>query len=310
MAYCFKRKESVAKAVRRLGTERMENALECLRDRDHAKAIHCARKDIKKVRAVLRLVRRKIGKGDHDRISDQLREAADHLAGPRDAYVKLNTLKKLKRHFKTQLAPGALRHVRSTLRKGCDAEMKSFTRKKTARQAGRILRRAAKELDGLAVRGKGWDALRRGVKMAYAKGQRAYQVVLEDDSPEPFHQWRKRAKDLWYQVTLLRPIWPGHMDAMAGELESLTEQLGDDHDFTVLQKTLEHEFAENGHAQEVEILKGLIDERQRELRISARALGARFYAEKPSAFCARLAQHWEIWRGEKRSIPQPERIAA
>jgi len=45
---------------------------------------------------------------------------------------------------------------------------------------------------------------------------------------------------------------------------------------------------------------GLIDERQRELRAGALALGSRFYTEKPSAFCDRLAGYWRIWRGEKK----------
>ena len=70
MAFCFKRKESVAKATRRLGRDRMEHALECLKECDRAKAIHCARKDIKKMRAVLRLVRTEIQKRRRRRITN------------------------------------------------------------------------------------------------------------------------------------------------------------------------------------------------------------------------------------------------
>ena len=55
MAYRFKKKESVAKAVKRLGRERIEHALECLKDANRAEAVHGVRKDIKKTRAVLRL---------------------------------------------------------------------------------------------------------------------------------------------------------------------------------------------------------------------------------------------------------------
>jgi CHAD domain-containing protein len=300
MAFCFKRKESVAKATRRLGRDRMEHALECLKECDRAKAIHCARKDIKKMRAVLRLVRTEIQKRRHRRITNLLRVAARHLAAPRDAYVKTRTLKNLAQHFKGQLAPGALRHVRAELRSDLNKEMRRFAKKRIARRVARILRGMAKKSDRLKVRGKGWKALAPGVKRAYAEGQQAYRTTLKDPAPENFHQWRKGAKDLWYQVILLRPLWPEQMDATAHELEQLGECLGDDHDLAVLQQAVEEKYAGDGNTRELATLKGLIDERQRELRASALALGSRFYAEKPSAFCNRLAGYWQIWRREKK----------
>src|SRR5678815_4162993 len=106
MAFCFKRRESVEKAIRRLGCERIERALECLKDCSRAEAIHCARKDIKRVRAILRLARANIARKEFRRLTKLLREAASHLAAPRDAYVKARTLKDLASHFKGQLAPG------------------------------------------------------------------------------------------------------------------------------------------------------------------------------------------------------------
>ena len=335
MAFCFKKRETVSKAIGRLGRERIENALECLKDWSRPEAIHCARKDIKKARAVIRLVRREIPKKAYGREIHLLREAAKHLAGPRDAVVKVNTLRNLMRHFKDQIAPGALRHVRAALHSAANEEAKRFAKEKKAKTVERLLRRAAKEFECLTVSGKGWKALFPGVKTAYSKGRCAYQTVLKDPAPENFHEWRKRAKDLWYQVSLLRPVWPEQMDAMASELETLGEYLGDDHDLFVLQEAVEGRCASNGNAREletliqliekrqrelwaaphgaddgngndnvreVETLIGLIEQRQRELRAAALELGARFYAEKPSVFCNRLAGYWQTWQREKTPI--------
>src|SRR6185503_7855163 len=163
MAFCFKRKESVAKAIRRVGRERIEDALECLKDCRQPEAIHCARKDIKKTRAVLRLVRTRIRKKAYCRQTDLLREAADDLSSARDAYVNAKALRDLAAHFKGQLAPGALRHVRATLRNAADEEAKRFSKEKTARSVKRVLRRVAKKVDGLRVSGKGWKAICPGV---------------------------------------------------------------------------------------------------------------------------------------------------
>jgi CHAD domain-containing protein len=299
MAFCFKKRESVRKGIHRIGRERIDHMRECMSEGDCIEAIHCARKDIKKVRAVMRMVRTKLRKKDFDRINDLLREAAEHLAAPRDAYVRTVTLKRLSRHFKGQLAPDALRHIRAELRARCDKEMKRFAKAEAAKTAERIRRRVAREWNGLKVSGKGWKTLCPGVEAAYLRGQDAFQSVSRDSSPENFHHWRKRAKDLWYQITMLRRLWPEQMEAIAHELETLSERLGDDHDLDVLRQSVEEEFGDEANPREVATLNALIEQRQRELRTAALALGARFYAEKPSAFCGRLANYWQVWRRER-----------
>jgi len=299
MAFRLKKKESVSKAVRRLGRERMDDALQCLAHRERAQTVHRVRKDIKRVRAVVQLVRSEIPKKACGRITGLLREAADQLSPIRDAYVKAMMLKKLKQHFPGLLAPGAFRHTLTELRDVFDEEMKRFAKKRIARKVARSLRGVEKELNQLKVSGKGWKALCPGVKASYSKGQRAYQTVLKDSSPENFHEWRKSAKTLWYQVTLLQRIWPEQMDAMADELDKLGDLLGDDHDCVMLREATDEKGAVDAKQAELEMLKGLIDERQSELRTAALAIGSRFYSEKPSVFCNRLAGYWQIWRNER-----------
>jgi CHAD domain-containing protein len=302
MTFRFKRKESVSKAIRRLSCRRMEHAVECLKDCGRAEAVHCARKDIKKVRAVLRIVRTRLPKREFRRLTRFLRQAAKQLAALRDTHIKAKTLRDLKRHFKGQLASEALRHVREELRRDFDEEMKRFGKEKSGRTVTRILNHVAKECKRLKVGGKGWRALEPGIKAAYSEGQKVFQAVMKDSSPENFHTWRKQAKDLWYQVTLLQPVWPEQMDAMAHELETLGEYLGNDHDLFVLRKSVEEKCTSDSNARALEILNGLVEQRHRVLRAAALELGSRFYAEEPFAFCERLAGYWRIWRHEKGSI--------
>jgi CHAD domain-containing protein len=304
MAFCFKRKESIAKGVRRLACGRIKRSLECLNDCQRTEAIHCARKEIKKARAVLRLVQTRIAKKRYRSQIRKLRKAANHLAPARDAYVNSTTLKDLMTHFKGQLGPHALRHAQATLQYASVKKSRRFGKKKTAQSVQRILQRAQKKFDGLAVDGKGWKAISPGIKRAYTAGLRAYGAVRKDPSPENFHEWRKRAKDLWYQASMLRSVWCEQMDAMTHELETLGEFLGDDHDLVVLRKALEEKH--DTDRQEMKLLDGLINRRQRELRTAALRLGARFYAEKPFAFCNRLQGYWRVWRGKKKSIAAVE----
>jgi CHAD domain-containing protein len=301
MSLCFKRKEPVPKAIRRLGLERIEHALRCLIDRQHANAIHCARKDIKKIRAVLRLVRANIDKKEFRRLNGLLREAAGHLAPPRDAFVKSETFAKLSSSFKGQLAAGALRHVRCALRNDLNRQRKHFEKNKTATAVEGLLRRTASELNHVKISGEGWNVIQPGVRSAYRQGKRAYRTALENPQAEQFHAWRKRAKDLLYHVTLLRPVWPEPMTAIADRLDALGEYLGDDHDLAVVRRAIETQYADDENAPELTTVQAFIESRQLELRNAALALGARVYAEKPSGFCGRLAAYWQIWRCEKKT---------
>jgi len=315
MAFCFKRKESVSEAIRRLGCERIDHALKCLKDYDRAEAIHGARKDIKKVRAVLRLARSRVAKKDFRRQFRLLRDAATRLAAPRDAYIKVQALRNLMAHFRGQLASTALRGIRAELKETVEAEIKRFANEKGTGATRKALRRARKALADSDVRGDGWSVLGRGVKTVYRDGRRACRMAAESSSPENFHEWRKCTKNLWHQVRLLRPVWPEQMEAMASELKALDKLLGNDHDLVVLRQDLGDRGKRLINAHEWETLDGLIEQRRRELRTDALALGARFYAEKPSAFSDRLGRYWQTWRHGKNppavdhaeDIPRPTR---
>jgi hypothetical protein len=97
--YRIKGKESAAAAVVRIAQACLDHALEQVRgdvlEEDAATAIHEARKDLKKTRAVLRLVRDQLGKERYGRENARLREASRALSGSRDATVKADTLERL-----------------------------------------------------------------------------------------------------------------------------------------------------------------------------------------------------------------------
>ena len=90
-----------------------------------------------------------------------------------------------------------------------------------------------------SVAGDGFDGLEDGLRSSYAA--RAV-TRLADLGPHPdaedLHELRKRVKDHWYHVRLLRAAWPPVMTAWADEAHVLAEQLGDDHDLSVLAAVL------------------------------------------------------------------------
>ncbi|MGH2822338.1 MAG: CHAD domain-containing protein, partial [Thermoleophilaceae bacterium] len=117
------------------------------------------------------------------------------------------------------------------------------------------------------------------LKRSYRRGRRDWRAAVKDPSTENLHEWRKRAKDLWYHCSILEETWKPVMSALAGEAHELSDRLGDDHDLALLL------------AFGAEPLEPLIARRRRELQEEAFGYGARLYVDRPKTFVCRI-EHW------------------
>ena len=291
MPFRFKKTESPAKGVRRLCRERIGEALGRLRESDRPAVVHGVRKEVKKLRAILRLVRGEIGKGAYRKGSKALREAARCLAATRDARVKLKAFEKLTGRSARRFAG-----IEKALRKNCLREKRRFQKKNSIAVANRILRKTDRRVGNLKIKSVGWPAIEPGLMQSYSRGREIYELVRAKPSPENFHDWRKHVKNLWYYFRMLCPAWLREMRVMKDELESLGEQLGDAHDLVLLKQFSTKRCA--GQAGEVKALGKLIESRQKKLRAAALKLGSRLYADEPRVICKRLGNCWSVWRGE------------
>ncbi|HUB86796.1 MAG TPA: CHAD domain-containing protein [Verrucomicrobiae bacterium] len=292
MPFQFKKRESPAKAVRRVCRERIGAARERLREGGKPAAIHDVRREIKKLRAVFRLARNGAGHGKYRKSVKALRTAADELAAPRDARVMLKAFEKL-----AGKSAGQFPETEKALRRHCRREARRFRKKDSVAAADRILRKVDRRVGGLKIKASGWAAMEPGLRESYERGREASELVHRKPLPENFHDWRKHVKNLWYYFQLLRPAWPAEMRAMTDELESLAGQLGEDHDLFLLNQFATKNCAK--HALEVATLNRRIESRQRELRAAALKLGSRLYAETPAMLCRRLENCWNLWHGKK-----------
>lgn len=297
-SYRFKRKEDVGKGVRRIARGRADHALQALGDVEEgaalAAAIHSARKDMKKLRALLRLVREELGEEVYRAENERYRDAARLLSRRRDAEAKLETLAALEERFGDELPAGAARawgveleEERDEILAASAEDMEALVgRAATAIEAGR------EEIAAWPPIGDSWSALGPGLLRAYRRGRRELKRTRSEPTAEHVHRWRKRVKDLWYQLRLLRKAWPELLEGSVDQTHRLADLLGDHHDLAVLAEDLG---ARPGIARREE-LAGLIARRQTELLSAALELGARVYAEKPGAFERRLRAYWQTWR--------------
>ena len=144
------------------------------------------------------------------------------------------------------------------------------------------------EIESWDLEGNSWKTIGPGLTRTYRRGRKAMKAA-EAGGEADFHQWRKRAKDLWYELRLLSDAWPGPLGATAEEAHQLSELLGDHHDLAVLREDLRQR---NLGEEESAGLEAAIDHRQEELAAEALSLGHRLYAERPQAFDRRLRRYW------------------
>jgi CHAD domain-containing protein len=293
-AYRLKEDEPLPEGIARVARGRIDHAIDELcgrRDSTPVEAVHEARKDMKKLRALLRLVRGELGRQTYARENACFRDAARELAGQRDADVMLETLDRL-----TYLPAGQAWEVRKRIQADLDRNGDDGDRTAAARSAVAILEEARGRVSTWPLERDSFDALAKGLEKTYRRGRREFEAARGEPTVESLHEWRKRVKHLWYHHTLLRSLWPTVMEVTGDEAHALSDHLGDDHDLAVLAAWVE----EHGGAGPE--FRAAVERRRSELQAEAFTLGARVYADKPKAYTRRLKG---LWAASKHRVRAP-----
>lgn len=295
-SFRLKRREPVADGLRRVGRGRAEKALLALRnpEGDRSEAIHSARKELKKLRAVLRLCRDELGEETFRRENERFRDAGRLLSSSRDAGVKLETLTALQQRFGVDFPGGVLGPWALALEGERDEVLRADQNGRAPKeeQAMEAIEAGCAAIADWPLHREGWKAVGPGLTRSYRRGRKRLQQTLAEPSTESVHEWRKRAKDLTYQLRVVRDAQRVVLAEMADETKQLTDLLGDHHDLALLAEDLGGR--DLGRRAE---LAALIGRRQSELLDDALDLGQRLYAEKPRKFKRRLKTYWREWRG-------------
>jgi CYTH domain-containing protein/CHAD domain-containing protein len=297
-SYRLRRNESPDQGVLRIAHGCVEKALGELhgtQNGDLATAIHSARKEMKKLRAVLRLIREDLGENRFRRENRRYRDIGRLLGPSRDFEVKLETLNALHEHFADEFPSSATLPWRRVLERERD-QLFGAGNGEAQRQIMRAqieVREGRDAIFGLSVDACSWELFEPGLLRSYREGRKAMRKALSAPGSGAVHEWRKRAKDLWYQLRILRNVWPELLEPTADQAHDLSDLLGAHHDLAVLARDLE----DRDGIENREAIAAMIERRQSELLDCARDLGRRLYAEKPKAFRRRLRLYWMAWRG-------------
>jgi CHAD domain-containing protein len=317
MAFKFDIRESLRREIPRITRERIDRVVESLSEKPQpsAESIHDARKDLKSLRAVLRLARGSINGEIRRRENIFFRDAGRSLSAARDSQALLEALQHVSiRHQshlqnttpKQQSIDEFIEKIRGKIEQEKIDRLPREMLRKLVQELRGAKRRAGLWFDGTVLQpGNEWGPfVGTGLRRTYRQGKNVvWQIEMigqENASDETWHQLRKCAKALGYQLRLLRPIWPGPINVLLREIDQLGDRLGDDHDLAVLRGRILNEPyspSENQDSADArQIFLQSLDRRRRKLQLESLHLARRIYIEKPTEFEGRLAGYWHAWK--------------
>ena len=256
-------------------------------------SVHEARKALKRLRALLSLVREGLDSADLKRERARIREIAGSLAGARDAHVMLETARSLHE---------------GTMPRGCQAASKALIKllegkhpqaeTQLASDGGRLpveaLEGARASLEALPLDDLSFQDILDGFIATYRRGRALHKEVSQSGAEdERYHDLRKEVQQHWRHLQLLSKAWPKAMRPQIALAHELAETLGRDHDISVLADFARDNAGEIGAAQSLEAYLGLCAASQAKLRARAALLARRLYADKPKAVRRRMRVWWE-----------------
>jgi CHAD domain-containing protein len=311
--------ETLGEAILRTRNERLDKAIAALlgKPQPSAEAIHDARREFKRLRSLVRLVRGSMDKLVRVREDQALCNAGRALAQSRDAAALLETVEKVfgtlmpeDRRSRRISVEGQklLQEICQELRNHAGRGLDPMEIKATVKLLRDMKRRAW--LPSSPSPEDWYVTVGEGLRRTYRQGRELFAVSdsvgLLNASDELWHETRKRAKTLGYQLRFLRKIWPGTLNALAEQLEELSERLGEDHDLALIRLRLtqialpETDF-ELFSAARLNLIR-TIDRRRRRLQNEALRRSRLIYLEQPRRFLKRMHCYWECWRGQQ---PRP-----
>ena len=299
MSYELRQDETIGDGIQRIICHQIEGAIRASNSKQNGKGspVHETRKHLKKARSALRLAAGAIDREVWKREDRRLRKVGQLISEVRDAEVRLQTVRQLR-----EFAKGKKRSFRETeelLAFELDSFLAAFSEwPEEAKQ------RLTQSLD--RIRAWPLDDLRskqmcKCVRKTYQRGRNALKAAIEKTSTKNLHTFRKRAKELWYQLRILRPLAPSVFRELNDELRTIGQYLGQVHDLAFVAERLSSIGPARKHGDR--ILNALINSKEKELERTAIALGERFYAERPKQFSRRISRYFSAWELTKVRCP-------
>jgi hypothetical protein len=250
-------------------------------DHDTAQAVHAARKSLRRARAVLGLVAQALPKSERRAVRTALQEARRALSSVRDHAVAPETLALLPLDEEDRaVADRVIANAAQAL--PAAAEIKQLLAESAARAAAQ-----AEALQAALPHDVDWDVVVGGLADTYGEARHASRAAKRSKSW--FHTWRRRSKELVYQLELVAGHAGPRLAAIHSELAGVTDTLSGPVDLIMLREFVATH--DQGIAPEaIDHLRDTIDRHLDDLMKSARKAARDAFHLKPRKLEKRITK--------------------
>jgi len=301
MSYRLENSETLSFGLKRIVLELIDNSVFNFAKGNGSfkEDVHETRKNFKKTRTVLRLIRSDIGV-DSFRIENSFyRDSGRILSDLRDSTVLIETFDKLLKNSELEMSNFDFSIFRNFLvEKHKNISANKHKKSEVINSLSTDLLLARSRVFDWAISGDNFNIIKKNLRRIYKQGQRDMYAVFNEAIKENVHEWRKRVKNLWYSMRILSNLWPEIMSPLVTLLGKLSDILGDTNDMFLLKEriiTNHSKFKDDQHTKE---LINFIDRRIIDLLRDARSIGRKVYSEDSKYFVGRMQNYFEIWRSE------------
>jgi CHAD domain-containing protein len=251
-------------------------------DHDVEEAVHDYRKALRRARAILSLVAKALPRSERRAVKKALQEARRALGNARDHAVAPETLASL-----------PLSDEERTIAKAVlDAAAEAMPARQEIKQglaegAARALAQV-EALEAALPPSLPWDVIVKGARATYDEARCARKAAKR--SKRSFHRWRRRSKELGYQLDVIAGFAGMRVAELQKEIEGATDPQGPVVDLIMLRDFVE---THGSRGDTLDRLTDAIDMQLEDLMKDARRAGREAFRKKPRKFGKRLSRSIE-----------------
>jgi len=260
------------------------------------RSVHEIRKALKRIRAVLRLVRWDIGEELYQSENMRFRDLSRQLSEVRDYHVVISYLAENFEADELQIPEESFIRLVNHLNAKKEDEIKRLVGNQTLETIKEQMELASADLENYPFEFLGPHTIRQGVTNIYSQclaKMSETQLKLDD---HPLHELRKRVKYLLNQMNLMQEVWPDFFVTYSISLKTASDLLGDDHNFAETISLITN-LPDNviSSVDKESVIVGFRAEREHIHRELWPLLG-KLFTEDAKAFVKRITSYWLISR--------------